>query len=263
MRCPRAFRKLVIGAVLSSAACSPALAGNNGWFTTYNSKIEDGEFELMYMQDFTQPSEAHRLGAGHGDYFSEMLELEYELYNRYATEFMIEGFHDIEHGTGKFTGFRWENRLRLFERDVPMNPLVYAEFEDLHIQTRYKMEVSGWVVPPYVETGAEPDRERVLETRVVFSQDVGPVNLAVNWINESDLTAGGTAFGYALGIMWMPVHRTSGSDVSSPTWACPMHPEERSVSPGTCQKCGMALVQKAGYSGESGCACAKEMRNCQ
>jgi len=52
----------------------------------------------------------------------------------------------------------------------------------------------------YRETGAEPDRERVLETRIVLSQDIGRLNLAFNWINETDLNAGGvTAFGYAMG----------------------------------------------------------------
>ena len=50
-------------------------------------------------------------------------------------------------------------------------------------------------------TGPEPDRERILETRLILSQDFGAWNVAANWINESDLDGGETAFGYACGVM--------------------------------------------------------------
>jgi hypothetical protein len=116
--------------------------------------------------------------------------------------------------------------------------MVYVEYEDLDPSTRYKMEVSGWIKPPYAEQSGEPDRERILETRLVLSQDFGPTNLAFNWINETEVATGHTAFGYAAGLMWMDHHRES----EHAGFACPMHPEERSSHPGTCSKCGMTLV---------------------
>lgn len=182
---------------------SPALAGSGGFFTTYNSEIEKGEIELMFMNDFTAPSSFKREDDGIGNYLSHMIELEYAPFNRFATEFMVEWFEDLETGSKKFTGFRWENRYRLFKKHVPLNPMIYAEYEDLDPETRYKMEVSGWVRPPYEETGGEPDRERIIETRLILSDDIGPVNLAFNWINETDLENGQTAFGYSAGAMWM------------------------------------------------------------
>lgn len=180
----------------------PAEAGSNGFFVTYNSEIEKGELELMLMNDITAPSHFRR-DEGFGTYMSHMIELEYGITSQLATEFMMEWFEDFETGDAAFTGFRWENRYRLFKNDVPLNPMVYVEYEDLDPRTRYKMEVSGWIDPPYAESAEEPDRERILETRLVLSQDVGPVNLAFNWINETDLASGDTAFGYALGAMWM------------------------------------------------------------
>ena len=90
-----------------------------------------------------------------------MVELEYAPFNQFATEFMVEWFEDLETGSKKFTGFRWENRYRIFKKPVPLNPMAYVEYEDLDPATRYKMEVSGWVRPPYVETEEEPDRERI------------------------------------------------------------------------------------------------------
>lgn len=177
-----------------------ARAGNDIYFVTYNHYIDKGELELMLMNDFTDPSKFRREDDGQHSYFSQMIELEYGVTEQWATEFMVEAFEEPGTGQSRFTGFRWENRYRLFKQEVPLNPMLYVEYEDLDPATRYKMEVSGWVRPPYKDTSPEPDRERILESRLVLSQDFGKLNLAFNWINESDLNASGfTAFGYALG----------------------------------------------------------------
>jgi len=196
--------------VMSVCRTNAAWAGNYGYFTTYNSKIERGEIELMFMNDLTSPSKIRQDEDGRGDYLSHMIELEYGVSDRLASEFMVEWYEDLKTSEKKYTGFRWENRYRLFKGYFPLNPMIYAEYEDLDLATRYKMEVSGWVDPPYAETGGEPDRERILETRLIISEDVGPVNLAFNWLNETDLSGGGTAFGYTLGLMWM-IHETENN----------------------------------------------------
>ena len=234
-----------------------AWGGNNGYFVTYNSDIEKGEIELMLMNDITAPSEFRREDDGFGNYLSHMLELEYAPLDQFATEFMVEWFEDLETGAKKFTGFRWENRYRLFKGRVPLNPMVYVEYEDLDPATRYKMEVSGWVRPPYVETGGEPDRERILESRVILSEDFGPVNVAFNWINETDLASGHTAFGYSLGAMWMSHHR--GEHEESEQYTCPMHPEARSGKSGKCPKCGMTLTPNSHEENEKGIGAGLEL----
>jgi len=243
----------------------PAAAGNNGFFVTYNSRVEKGELELMVMNDYTQPSTARR-AEGQGDYFSQMIELEYGVTDQYATELMIEWFADTESGQKKFTGFRWENRYRLFRDDLPLNPMVYVEYEDLDPATRFKMEVSGWVRPPYHESEEEPDRERILESRLILSDDIGPVNVAFNWISETDLGGGTTAFGYSIGAMWMPGHGGRGSETAADEFICPMHPEQKGRQGGLCPKCGMSLASRTGESGsmKSGaCTCARDMSGCR
>ncbi|MBI2437238.1 MAG: hypothetical protein HYV36_00280 [Lentisphaerae bacterium] len=175
---------------------------HEGYMTTYNHHIMPGEFEIMVMNDFTTPSDPKREDDGHGDYFSHMLEVEYGLSDQLAFEFMVEAFEDTETGQSEFTGFRYEARYRIFKDEVPLNPTLYAEYEDLHLKTRYKMETSGWVEPPYAEEeGEEPSREHILESRLILSEDFGPYNVAFNWINESDLNSGETAFGYSLGFL--------------------------------------------------------------
>lgn len=175
---------------------------HEGYITTYSHHITQGEFEVMLMNDFTSPSEPKKEEDGRGEYFSQMIELEYAPTDRLAFEFMIEAFEDIKTGEKQITGFRYEARYRLFEDGTPLNPSLYLEFEDLHVDTRYKMEVSGWVLPPYEEGGEEPFREKILESRLLLSQDIGAFNVAFNWINESDLGSGVTAFGYSLGFLF-------------------------------------------------------------
>lgn len=189
-----------LAAAMGGLGASPALA-HKGYMTTYSHHIEKGEVELMVLNDFTSPS-AHKGEEGQGDHISQMTELKYNPTDRLALEFMWEWFRDVEKGRGKFTGYRYEARYRLF-KDVPLNPMVYAEYEDLHPTTRYKMEVSGWIRPPYDKPEEpEPAREKILESRLILSQDFGPWNAAFNWINESDLQSGDAAFGYAMGAFY-------------------------------------------------------------
>jgi hypothetical protein len=202
----RAARRVVANAALAVGLCSwatPARAANSGFFSTYTSDVERGEFELMLMNDFTRPSTFSREEDGFGNYLSHSLELEYGVTDQFATELITEWFEEVGTGDEAFTGFRWESRYRLFKRTVPLNPMVYVEYEDLDPRTRNKMEVSGWVRPPYTEATEDSERERELETRLVLSHDVGPLEVAFNWVNETDLESGTTAFGYSLGVLWM------------------------------------------------------------
>ncbi|MBI3008399.1 MAG: hypothetical protein HYY56_02620 [Candidatus Omnitrophica bacterium] len=204
----KAVKGVVKGLVLASVyfgVMASAFCGTDGYFTTYNHHIEKGEFEIMLMNDFTSPSEPKE-EEGQGDYFSHMLELEYGVTDQWSTEFMVEWFEDIEHGVSEFTGFRWENRYRIFKEETLLNPTLYVEYEDLDPDTRFKMETSGWILPPYEEEEAEVHRERILESRIILSHDFGRMNAAFNFINETDLDNGVTAFGYSLGLITLLHH---------------------------------------------------------
>lgn len=254
------LRQIVGTLLFLCAAVNSGWAGNNGYFTTYNSQVEKGEIELMIMNDFTSPSKFRREQEGFGQYWSHMLELEYGVSDQFASEFMIESFEDPDKHQSAFGGFRWENRYRLFKEDVPLNPMVYVEYENLDPRTRYKMEVSGWAIPPYEEPEGDKDRERIMETRGVFSQDFGALNLAFNWINETNLDSRRTAFGYAVAAMYMIHHApTEVAAGAVARYSCPMHPEVIESSPGHCPKCGMEL-SPSDHSG--GCTCKEHMPSC-
>jgi hypothetical protein len=184
--------------------CSPVHAGNDIYFVTYNHHVEKGETELMVMTDYTEPAERSK-DKKLGGYLSHMVELEYGLTEQLATELMLEGFVDTTYSYGKFTGFRWENRYRLDTDDNPwpVSPVLYMEYEDLDPKTRFKMEVSGRE-DGKGEPAEEDQREHIMETRLILSRDFGPLNLAFDWINETDMRRGGfTDFGYALGLRYV------------------------------------------------------------
>ncbi len=199
-----AIRGLAL-ALVGFVVSGPLWAGNNGYFVAYNHKFKRGEKEIMLMNDFTRPSGINR-ESGQNDYTSQMVEFEWQFTDRFASELMVEGYHDSR-GSREYTGFRLENRFKLFKDEVPFNPVVYVEYEHLKTSTRFKMETSGWVLPPFSTPEEGEDKyERILESRIILSQDFGATNVAFNWINETDLRRGKTDFGYALGVMRLLDH---------------------------------------------------------
>lgn len=248
-------------ALFFAAAVQTAWAGNDIYSVTYNHHIEKGETELMVMLDLTEPVE--RTGDT-GFYMSQMLELEYGVTEQWATEFMVEGFHDLTNGTGRFTGFRWENRYRLSpKKNKGLNPVLYMEYEDLDPLTRFKMEVSGREDGGGDPSDPERSRERIMETRLILSKDIGPWNVAFNWINETDTGRSGfTEFGYALGFRrTLSEHAHEHGDEeeeesssglaadAGAAYQCSMHPEQKSDEPGKCPVCGMEM-KLSGNGGE-------------
>jgi len=259
------WRQFLLILMVAFLWTAPAQAGNGGFFTTYNSKVDRGEFELMLMNDFTRPSRVRREDDGFGNYFSHMLELEVGVTDQYATEIMIETYEDLASRKAQFTGFRWENRFRIFRDPVFLNPMIYVEYEDLDPGTRYKMEVSGWVRPPYATEEGPERRERILEGRLVLSDDFGPLGFAANLISETDLRSGLTAFGYAMGVMWMMHGGDSGGEEAAQpgaSYGCPMHPEVHQEAPGSCPRCGMELRIGHFPIRREACGCKRDMPNC-
>jgi len=221
--------------------CVVTASSQDGYFTTYGHEIYKGELELSFMFDHTSPS-AFKRAQGQRNYLSQMPELEYHPTKQLALEFMPEMFQEFGTGISKFTGVRLEARYRLFKNEVPLNPTIYFEYEDLDPETRFKMEVSGWIIPPYQESGnTESEREKILENRLILSQDIKNWNIAVNWINEIDTRTGFTAFGYAMGVQY----KIFADDENEGGYICPMHPEEKSDKSGKCSKCGMSLISKS------------------
>lgn len=78
-------------------------------FVLYNHHTADaGEMEIMIMNDLSQEPDGTR-------YTAQMIELELGITDKLTSEAMIEGQATFGEGGYNFTGFRWENRYRLFD----------------------------------------------------------------------------------------------------------------------------------------------------
>ncbi len=178
-----------------SGYATVASAGNGANFVLYNHHTaKTGEVEVMLMNDFGDNPDGSR-------YNAQMLEVEWGITDKLTTEFMAEGYG----GSGNYnsTGFRWENRYRFFDYGTLLNPVLYIEYESLSADTKYIMEMSGR--EDARGANKKRPRERVLETRLILGEDISDaLNVSFNWLNESDLDTGITAFGYAAGLNYTP-----------------------------------------------------------
>ncbi len=186
--------------LFSFIQASPAWAGNGANFVLYNHHTpKAGESEVMLMYDLGQEPDKTL-------YEAQMIEAEYGLTDYWTTEFMIEGQNTPSSGGQRNTGFRWENRLRLFDYGAFLNPVVYMEYEDLSEDTKYLMEMSGREDARTLQK--KRPRERVFETRLILGEDISEhMDVSFNWINENDLDTGIIAYGYALGFNYAASER--------------------------------------------------------
>jgi hypothetical protein len=108
-----------------------------------------------------------------------------------------------KHEGGLFTGFRIENRFRLFLEEHKINPVLYFEYENVNEADKILKEVVGFdnredlAIPNSV---ARHEKGHELEGRLILSSQIKEWNLTGNFITEKNLRGGEPwEFGYALG----------------------------------------------------------------
>ena len=185
-------------AATTMSLCDFAWAGNGANFVLYNQHTEEkGETEIKLFSDFSN------VGSGEADYIAQLLEIEHGVTDYWTTALYFEG--DKIEGEGyEFGGFRFENRVRLFNYGAFLNPVLYAEYEYLKPAHRYIRAVTGRSDGEDDEEEGEEGAEHELETKLILGQDVTDrFNVAFNWINETNLQSGKWEFGYATGINYI------------------------------------------------------------
>ncbi len=187
-------------ALLSMTTCaSPALAGNEANFVLYNQNLaEKGETEVEIYSDFAN------VGGDEANYSAQLVELEYGVTDLWTTSLYLEGVK-IEGEGYAFGGWRLENRVRVFEGNVFLNPVLYAEYEQLQPDHRYIRAVTGRTDEEGEGEGEEEEgTEHELETKLILGQDLTDrLNVAFNWINETNFDNGVWEFGYAAGLNYV------------------------------------------------------------
>lgn len=175
--------------------CWPALAQESPYIVTYDHYLEEpGNLEVEYFSTFgTQ--------RGGNDFLAFWVEFEYGATAWWTTEFYLDGQSTFNDST-IFTGFRWENRFRLLQREHFINPVIYIEYEHIGEADKIVKEVEGHdaesdYAPANALLRREHDHE--LELKLLLSKAVNGWNFALNPIAAKNLSNDPWEFGYAVG----------------------------------------------------------------
>ena len=185
---------ILIAALLSGVA---AHAQEPPYFVTYSQVLEEpGSLEIALKSLSTAPKDANA-------FYSPTLELEYGVTAWWTTEVYVQGQSSVNDST-VFTGFRLENRFRPIPRELPVNPLLYVEYEDINRADRSLLEVVGNDSIADLQTTNAQGRnevERELELKLLLSSYVKSWNISENFIAEKNVQKPEPwEFGYALGV---------------------------------------------------------------
>lgn len=195
--CVRSFLpSAALTAVVAAILTSPAIAGQEANFILYNHYMEEkGETEVEVYSDYG------RVGKGEPNYTAQLFEIEYGVTDLFTTAVYLETVKTFEGDENyDFGSFRFENRLRLFQDETLLNPVLYAEYEYKKPTSRFVRSVVGRTDGEEEEEGEEKS-EHELETKLILGHDLtSNLNIAFNTIQELNFANGLWSFGYAAGL---------------------------------------------------------------
>jgi hypothetical protein len=173
----------------------PALAQENPYIVAYDHYLEEpGNLEIEYFSTVgTQ--------RGGNNFHSFWAEFEYGATAWWTTEFYLDGQTTFNDST-IFTGFRWENRVRLLQREHFINPVFYVEYENKNGADKILKEVEGHdVESDFLVSNAQARKEHIheIELKLILSSTFKGWNFTENTLAAKNLSNSPWEFGYALG----------------------------------------------------------------
>jgi hypothetical protein len=186
--------KLLMAVALFLLACGPGLAQEVPYFVTYSHHMEEpGSLEIESKTATGRPPAGNR-------FFGNSVEFEYGTTAWWTSEVYVD-FTGTKGDSTVLGGFRFENRVRPLWREHWINPVLYAEFEDINGANKSVLEVVGHdaasdFAGPVAEARQEKMRE--MELKLILSSDAKGWNFSENLIFEKNLSNSPWEFGYAL-----------------------------------------------------------------
>ena len=188
----RRLKQALFVCFIGLSVCRPVRA-QESYFVTYSHQMEDpGDLELETKNVTGSP-------AGGNSFAGSTLAFEYGLKRWWTSEVYLDGQSTAGEST-LFTGFRFENRFRPLLKEHWINPLLYAEFEDLNAADKALLEVVGHDTrQDFLSRNNRRERKREAELRIILSSNIKGWNVSENIIAEKNLAGDPWEFGYALG----------------------------------------------------------------
>jgi hypothetical protein len=180
---------LVLAALTSPAQESP-------YIVAYDHYLEEpGSLEVEYFSTFgTQ--------RGGNDFHAFWLEFEYGATAWWTAELYLDGQTTFNDST-IFTGYRFENRFRVLQREHFINPALYFEYEHISGADKILKEIEGH--DGEADTSdrnalSRKEHKHELEFKLLLSKNIRGWNFAENTLAAKSLTGGNPwEFGYAIG----------------------------------------------------------------
>ncbi len=202
-------RKTLLQLVLLLAAFAPTCPAQEGpLFVTYSHHMEEpGNLDVETSATSGIPRSGQRF------YVAPYLELEYGVTAQWTSEIYLEADSAWADST-VFTGWRFENRYKLLQREHRFNPVLYLEYENLSEASRIQKEIEGGgpdlTSSHRVLAGA---RAHELETKLILSSDYRDWNISENFIVAKNFSQSeGVEFGYAFGLSRPLARLASGAN---------------------------------------------------
>lgn len=181
--------------VLLAGLAAGAAAQEKPYFVTYSHDLEEpGNLEIETKTALARPQGGDRFGA-------TATELEYGVRAWWTSELYVDGQTTPADST-LLTGFRLENRFRPLMGEHWINPVLYAEYENISGADKTALEVVGHdVADDLAERNGESrqEHEHEGEFRLILSSNARDWNFSENFIAEKNLGHDPWEFGYAVG----------------------------------------------------------------
>ncbi|HUK33190.1 MAG TPA: hypothetical protein VLV86_04705 [Vicinamibacterales bacterium] len=192
------FARLWMLSVSLALVCAARVSAQESpYIVTYDHYLEEpGNLEIEGFWLYGTQREGNPFDAF-------WVEFEYGVKAWWTTEIYIDGQTTL-HDSTLFTGFRWENRFRLLDREHVVNPVLYVEYEQISEADKILKEIEGHDVeadqaPPNSVLASTVDHE--LEFKLLLSKTWNGWNVAVNPLATKNLSPGEPwEFGYAIGV---------------------------------------------------------------
>jgi hypothetical protein len=189
------FRLAALMLCLASLFFSTRRATAQGnYFVTYTHHMEEPgnlEFATKSVTGFPRAGNA---------FWGNALELEYGVKTWWTSELYLDS-QTTANESSVFTGFRLENRFRPLLQEHWINPVLYAEFEDINSADKALLEVVGHDgVADFLNRNDRSEKKREVELKLILSSNFKGWNLAENMIAEKNIAGEPWEFGYALAL---------------------------------------------------------------
>jgi hypothetical protein len=169
-------------------------AAQENHFVTYSHQMEEpGNLEVAMKAVAGRPR-------GGNAFYASAFEFEYGVKAWWTSEIYLDGQSTSRDST-VFTGFRFENRFRPLMREHWINPVLYAEFENINGADRTLLEVVGHDrVEDLAAKNDRSEKKREAELKLILSSNFKGWNVSENFIAEKNLKAAPWEFGYAVAV---------------------------------------------------------------